>query len=76
MHDFRVERIGRGFPLGLIGALWILVLFGAPIFWKKVAGGAEVSWVGYQIQLLSRSLGTSAAGADLLIRWVMSLVAD
>eukprot|EP00971_Amphidinium_carterae_P229000 4542614-Amphidinium_carterae.1 len=58
------------FATKILYALWILVLAGVPVSWKKVRGGIGLQWIGYVVDLGGASVGISQSKVDWLVGWV------
>ena len=64
----RVRRPGAREPDPL--SVYILVIFGAPISWKKCLGGHAYEWIGYWQDLSLFACGLSCKRATWLARWL------
>ena len=70
--DFVAE--GANFERSLLGALWVLHVFGFPIKWRKCRGGFVYTWVGYEKSLREWALGISARRAQWLEGWFAAVL--
>ena len=63
---------GRGrFPeRALLLHLFVIVVIGLPMSWKKIKGGFETEWIGYWVDAARFELGISANRAAWAIRWL------
>ena len=52
--------------------LWVLV--GTPISWKKCRGGLTMDWIGYWLDYGTYSIGLSESRAMWLIKWATELI--
>ncbi len=59
-----------------MGCLWLLVVFGVPLSWKKVGGGLELEWVSYSVLIRELSLGIEKPRGDGLIAWMSNIVSE
>jgi len=74
--DFKLEVTGGNYAAGLLSALWVLILLDIPISWEKVRGGTSFTWVGYELNLRSHTLGLSQSRAQWLCDWMDKVCAD
>jgi len=74
--DFKLEITGGRFAEGLLSALWLLILLEVPISWEKVRGGTLFTWVGYELNLRSHTLGLARSRAQWLCDWMDRVCAD
>ena len=74
--DFRLEAQGAGFAEGLLYMIWLFVILGVPLQWKKLKGGVVLQWVGYELLLREHALGISQSRADWLANWYTGLLRD
>ena len=72
--DFSAE--GERYIQSLLTSLWVLVIFGAPMSWKKCSGGFTYSWIGYEKSLSEWKLGISARRAQWLEGWFSRVLND
>jgi len=64
-----VGRTGY-FERGLIMHLFVLVLLGLPLSWKKFKGGVTVEWVGYWLDAGRFEVGVTASRARWCVHWL------
>ena len=50
--------------------LYVFELLEVPLSWKKVAGGASLSWIGYQVDVVSYQSGIGPTKVGWLVRWI------
>jgi hypothetical protein len=74
--DFKFEVTGPNFVEALLLVVLLGELVGIPWSWPKLRGGTEYSWVGFEHQLLSYSLGLSEGRAAWLTNWLDGLLRD
>ena len=61
---------GQDFWQKLLFWMFVLDLLEVPISWRKVGGGASVSWIGYQLDLYKYELGISEKKQRWILGWV------
>ncbi len=74
--DYKVESTGKEPHVTILFVLILFRLLGAPVQWRKLKGGRELNWVGYNLLLSSHQLGLSQARADWVVAWCDRLVRD
>ena len=66
---FNVSRKAEIEDVGVL--IFILASLGVPFKWEKFRGGLTVDWIGYRVDLETRSLGISPRRAVWLIDWML-----
>ena len=50
--------------------IYFMTVLGLPFAWKKVKGGVDLAWVGFEISLKGSKLGLSVARSQWLVKWL------
>eukprot|EP00435_Cladocopium_sp_Y103_P010320 s1590_g2.t1 len=58
----------------IVVSIFLFVILGLPFSWKKFAGGLQLSWVGFTIDLESCALGLSVGRATWAVNWLRGCV--
>ncbi|CAE7588864.1 unnamed protein product [Symbiodinium sp. CCMP2592] len=66
----------KGDVAKIMMAIFLYVLLGVPVSWKKFIGGLEFSWVGFALNIRIAALGLSASRAAWAINWLESIAAQ
>ena len=67
---------GKDFWLRQLLWLFIFELLEVPLSWKKVAGGASLAWIGYQVDVQKFQKGIGASKIAWLQSWVSECLQD
>ena len=67
--DFLLEASGPCCREALVVFFLLCSSCKVPLSWNKTAGGDTVTWVGFELLLVSSQLGISARRAEWLVRW-------
>jgi hypothetical protein len=60
----------------IVVSIFFFVILGLPFSWKKFAGGLQLSWVGFTIDLESCALGLSVGRATWAMQWLRDRAAE
>ena len=60
----------------IVVSIFFFVILGLPFSWKKFAGGLQLSWVGFTIDLESCALGLSVGRATWAMKWLRDRAAE
>ncbi len=71
--DFKFESTSEAPEFSLLYVILVLIVLGFPLKWRKTAGGSEVEWVGYHLDLRTHSLGLSERRAAWAVGWCTTM---
>ena len=54
----------------IILIIYFMTVLGWPFAWKKIKGGVDLAWVGFEISLKGSKLGLSVARSQWLVKWL------
>ena len=73
--DGWLTSMGDHFWRRMLFWLFVLEVFEIPISWRKVRGGTEVQWIGYQLSVATFSRGISSKKVKWFTEWLHKHVA-
>ena len=74
--DIKVESTSETPALTLLFVLLTIELLGVPLAWRKVHGGEDLRWIGYQVDVTCLRLGITESRARWSVEWFSRLVRD
>ncbi len=74
--DLKVESAAVDHATPVLWVLWLLVILGIPLKWRKTIGGDIIPWIGYEILCAELALGITEARARWAIGWLRRIVRD
>ena len=74
--DLKLESTAAEPEKAIIAVLLLWLVLGVALAWKKVQGGQQISWIGYEVRLDELSLGISAGRARWAVEWPQRMARD
>ena len=75
VDDGLLVAMGGNFEFGILGTLLLLQVLGFPLADRKFRGGAQIPWIGYQIDLAGGTLGITAERLASTLLWCEDVAA-
>ncbi len=74
--DLKVESTSSDHATAILWVLWLLVVLGFPLKWRKAIGGDTIPWIGYEVLCKELALGITEARSQWAIGWLRRIVRD
>ncbi len=74
--DLKVESTSSDPSTAIIWVLWLLVILGFPLKWRKAIGGDIIPWIGYEVLCKELALGITESRSSWAIGWLRRIVRD
>ncbi len=74
--DLKVESTSINPSSAIIWVLWLLVILGFPLKWRKAIGGDVIPWIGYEVLCKELALGITESRSSWAVGWLRRIIRD